>query len=126
MPIYEYQCENTNCVKSGVKIERLQKISDQALLVCPECSSESLRKLVSAAGFRLKGGGWYETDFKNSTDKKKNLSGDDSSPVATSSKAAESASSSSQPAGSSATQSAAATTAGSSPAATSNSETTKS
>ena len=70
MPIYEYQC--TNC---GHRLEKLQKISDDPLTTCPECGQDALSKLVSAAGFRLKGGGWYETDFKK--DGKKNLAGDD-------------------------------------------------
>jgi putative FmdB family regulatory protein len=52
-------------------MEALQKISDSPLVDCPECAQPSLKKLVSAAGFRLKGGGWYETDFKGG--KKKNL-----------------------------------------------------
>jgi putative FmdB family regulatory protein len=52
-------------------MEAIQKISDDPLTDCPECSQGELKKLVSAAGFRLKGGGWYETDFKSG--KKKNL-----------------------------------------------------
>ncbi|MBL6746809.1 MAG: zinc ribbon domain-containing protein [Pseudomonadales bacterium] len=59
MPIYEYQCE-----KCGHQLEALQKISDSPLLDCPACQEAGLRKQVSAASFRLKGGGWYETDFK--------------------------------------------------------------
>ena len=51
----------------------MQKISDAPLTDCPECGQPALKKLISAAGFRLKGGGWYETDFKKSGDKKKNL-----------------------------------------------------
>jgi len=70
MPIYEYQC--ANC---GHQLEKLQKISDDPLTTCPECGRETLNKLVSAAGFRLKGAAWYETDFKK--DGKKNLAGDD-------------------------------------------------
>ena len=66
MPIYEYQC--TEC---GHELEKLQKISDPALKDCPACGMPQLQKLVSAAGFRLKGGGWYETDFKSG--KQKNL-----------------------------------------------------
>ena len=73
MPIYEYQCE-----ACGHKLEKLQKISDAHLRDCPSCSESSLNKLVSAAAFRLKGNGWYETDFK--TGKKKNVSGESSSP----------------------------------------------
>ncbi|HHH48381.1 MAG TPA: zinc ribbon domain-containing protein [Gammaproteobacteria bacterium] len=60
MPIYEYACE-----ACGHHHEALQKMSDDALTECPECGKPALKKLVSAAGFRLKGGGWYETDFKD-------------------------------------------------------------
>ena len=67
MPIYEYRCDDC-----GHELEALQKISDPLLTDCPACQTPSLKKLMSAAGFRLKGGGWYETDFK-SGDKKKNL-----------------------------------------------------
>ena len=69
MPIYEYQCQA--CQN---QIEALQKISDTPLLDCPQCGEPSLKKKVSAAAFRLKGSGWYETDFK--TGNKKNLVGD--------------------------------------------------
>jgi putative FmdB family regulatory protein len=55
-------------------MEAIQKIADAPLIKCPECGKEALKKLVSAAAFRLKGGGWYETDFK--TGNKKNLQGD--------------------------------------------------
>jgi|TARA_Y100000385_G_C12979621_1_gene587799 putative FmdB family regulatory protein len=72
MPIYEYRC--TNC---GHEMEAVQKISEDPLLNCPACSQDALKKRISAAGFRLKGGGWYETDFKSG--KKKNVSGGDSS-----------------------------------------------
>lgn len=68
MPIYEYEC--TSC---GHTLEKLQKVSDPPLSECPQCHQATLQKLISAAGFRLKGGGWYETDFK--TGKKKNLTG---------------------------------------------------
>lgn len=64
MPIYEYQC--TEC---GHELEKLQKISDPPLSECPACGKPALQKLVSAAGFRLKGGGWYETDFKQKNQK---------------------------------------------------------
>lgn len=74
MPIYEYQC--TNCEH---KLEALQKISDAPLKECPACSKPDLKKLVSAASFRLKGGGWYETDFK--TGNKKQLADSESSPT---------------------------------------------
>jgi putative FmdB family regulatory protein len=73
MPIYEYQC--TECEH---KLEALQKLGDEPLSDCPACSQSSLKKLVSAASFRLKGGGWYETDFK--TGKKKQLADSDSQP----------------------------------------------
>jgi predicted nucleic acid-binding Zn ribbon protein len=54
----------------------MQKVSDQPLADCPACGRPELTKLVSAAGFRLKGGGWYETDFKGGSEKKRNLVGD--------------------------------------------------
>ena len=73
MPIYEYKCEA--CAHG---LDALQKIGDAALVDCPSCGQPSLKKKVSAAGFRLKGGGWYETDFK--AGKKKNLAGDTSKP----------------------------------------------
>jgi len=68
MPIYEYQCQSC-----GKELEVLQKISDDPLQNCPHCGEPALRKKVTAAAFRLKGGGWYETDFKTSN--KKNLAG---------------------------------------------------
>ncbi|BCD98815.1 FmdB family zinc ribbon protein [Marinagarivorans cellulosilyticus] len=78
MPIYEYQC--ANC---GHELEALQKMSDANLTQCPECRQESLNKKVSAAGFRLSGSGWYETDFKSGN--KKNLAGSDKDKAAKSS-----------------------------------------
>jgi putative FmdB family regulatory protein len=69
MPIYEYRC--ASC---GAELEKLQKISDPPLVECPECGKDALVKLVSASSFRLKGSGWYESDFK--TGKKKNGVGD--------------------------------------------------
>jgi putative FmdB family regulatory protein len=66
MPIYDYKC--SNCEH---QFELIQKFSDQPAKVCPECSKKSIQKLVSAPSFRLKGGGWYETDFK--TGDKKNI-----------------------------------------------------
>ncbi|WP_376697040.1 FmdB family zinc ribbon protein [Wenzhouxiangella sp. EGI_FJ10305] len=69
MPIYEYRCKSC-----GHELEKLQKIADLPLVDCPECGRPELTKLISAAGFRLKGGGWYETDFKK--DNKRNLAGD--------------------------------------------------
>ena len=74
MPIYEYQC--TACDK---EIEVLQKISDAPLQECPACGESALKKKISAAAFRLKGGGWYETDFK--TGDKKNLAGGSDKPA---------------------------------------------
>jgi len=59
MPIYEYQCK-----ECGHNLEVIQRFSDAPLTECPVCKSISLSKLVSAPSFRLKGGGWYETDFK--------------------------------------------------------------
>jgi len=66
MPIYEYQCKSC-----GFDLEKLQRINDDPLVECPECGKPELVRLVSAAGFRLKGAGWYETDFKKGG--KKNL-----------------------------------------------------
>lgn len=66
MPFYEYRCEGCSH-----ELEVLQKIGDAPLVDCPECARPALKKLISAAGFRLKGGGWYETDFKGG--KKRNL-----------------------------------------------------
>ncbi len=77
MPIYEYQCQACHH-----QMEALQKMSDAPLVDCPECGAAALRKKVSAAAFRLKGGGWYETDFKSSG--QKNLAGgSDSKPADT-------------------------------------------
>lgn len=72
MPIYEYQCESCSH-----NLEALQKISDAPLVDCPACGKPSLKKQISAAGFRLSGGGWYETDFKSG--KKKNIAGESGS-----------------------------------------------
>lgn len=71
MPIYEYAC--TDC---GHQLEALQKMSDAPLTDCPACGAASLRKKISAAAFRLSGGGWYETDFKSGN--KRNLKEADS------------------------------------------------
>jgi len=60
MPIYEYRC--TEC---AFQKEYLQKLSDPKLTVCPECGKETFSKMLTAAGFQLKGSGWYATDFKN-------------------------------------------------------------
>jgi putative FmdB family regulatory protein len=68
MPFYEYQCR-----ACGHELEALQKVSDPVLKKCPSCGRNQLTKLVSAPVFRLKGGGWYETDFKTDKDNKRNL-----------------------------------------------------
>jgi putative FmdB family regulatory protein len=68
MPIYEYRCE-----ACGHTLEALQKVSDEPLADCPACSKSALKRLISAPAFRLKGSGWYETDFKSDKDKKRNL-----------------------------------------------------
>ncbi len=81
MPIYEYRCESCQH-----ELETIQKISDPPLTDCPSCGEPALRKKISAAGFRLKGSGWYETDFKTSG-QKKNLAKDEA--PATESKTAE-------------------------------------
>ncbi len=59
MPIYAYRCESC-----GHAMDVLRKVSDPALTTCPACGAEALRKQVTAAGFQLKGSGWYVTDFK--------------------------------------------------------------
>lgn len=69
MPIYEYVCD-----ACGLEKDIIQRMSADPLTTCPACNAETLRKKISAAGFRLKGGGWYETDFK--TGSKKNLASD--------------------------------------------------
>jgi len=66
VPIYEYRCQS--CAH---QLEKLQKMSDAVLIDCPECGQPALNRLISAAAFRLKGSGWYETDFKK--DNKRNL-----------------------------------------------------
>ncbi|HCH32627.1 MAG TPA: transcriptional regulator [Oceanospirillaceae bacterium] len=73
MPIYEYLCQSC-----GFGKDVLQKLSDAPLTECPKCGTDQYRKQISAAGFRLKGQGWYETDFK--TGAKKNLAGDAAKP----------------------------------------------
>lgn len=81
MPIYEYRC--TAC---DHELEILQKLSDPELSNCPACGQAELKKLMSAVGFRLKGSGWYETDFKNSS-QKKNVAKDDGAPASDSTSA---------------------------------------
>ncbi len=68
MPIYEYHCD-----ACGHELDALQKLSDEPLKDCPECDAAALRRLVSAPSFRLKGDGWYETDFKSDKETKRNL-----------------------------------------------------
>lgn len=79
MPIYEYRC--TACEH---EFEAIQKFSDEPLIECPSCSKDALKKKISAVAFRLKGGGWYETDFKSGN--KKNLAGDSDKPKESGSK----------------------------------------
>ena len=62
MPIYEYRC-----AACGFQNEYLQKVSDPLLTVCPQCGKDAFKKLLTAAGFQLKGSGWYATDFKGGT-----------------------------------------------------------
>jgi putative FmdB family regulatory protein len=73
MPIYEYRCESC-----GHELEAIQKMSDEPLIDCPTCREPALKKRISAVAFRLKGSGWYETDFKTG-EKKKNLAKGDAS-----------------------------------------------
>jgi putative FmdB family regulatory protein len=77
MPFYEYECPS--CHR---QTEVMQKISDKPLKKCPFCGKAGLRKLVSAPVFRLKGSGWYETDFKSEKEGKRNLAGGDHAPAA--------------------------------------------
>jgi putative FmdB family regulatory protein len=72
MPFYEYECQACKYYT-----EVMQKISDKPLVKCPSCGKRALKKLVSAPVFRLKGAGWYETDFKTDKENKRNLSGPD-------------------------------------------------
>ena len=74
MPIYEYQCKACDHT-----LDALQKLNDKPLKKCPECGKQQLKRLISAPSFRLKGGGWYETDFKSDKEKKRNIAGDKSS-----------------------------------------------
>ena len=93
MPIYEYRC-----AACGHEIEALQKLSDAPLTQCPSCHKPELKKLLSAAGFQLKGSGWYATDFRNSgtkpaaKDKPAAKSGDDSAAASSTSTDAKSGS----------------------------------
>ena len=69
MPIYEYACQDC-----GHRLDALQKVADAPLVDCPKCGNPALKRLLSAPRFRLKGQGWYETDFKK--DNQRNLHGD--------------------------------------------------
>jgi putative FmdB family regulatory protein len=101
MPFYEYECQSCKFYT-----ELMQKISDPPLVKCPSCGKRTMQKLVSAPVFRLKGGGWYETDFKTDKEGKRNLAveREESKPAAEESKpdtkapaAAESAAKPSEP-----------------------------
>ena len=70
MPIYSYRCENC-----GHQQDVLQKMSDPLLVTCPACGAPAYRKQVTAAGFQLKGSGWYVTDFRNPASKEPAKSG---------------------------------------------------
>jgi putative FmdB family regulatory protein len=72
MPFYEYECPHC-----GFHDEVLQKITDKPLAKCPSCGKKGLKKLMSAPVFRLKGSGWYETDFKSDKENKRNLAAAD-------------------------------------------------
>lgn len=72
MPIYEYACSDCN-----LRFEKIQKISEPNIDVCPKCNGKSVQKLISTTSFRLKGNGWYETDFKSSNETKRNLASSD-------------------------------------------------
>jgi putative FmdB family regulatory protein len=87
MPIYEYQCQACRH-----RLESLQKLSEEPLKDCPACGQPTLNRLVSAAGFRLKGGGWYETDFKSGN--KRNVAESASSSSASSTSSGDSGSAS--------------------------------
>jgi len=68
MPFYEYECK-----QCGHQLEAMQKVNDAPLKKCPECGKSALQRLMSAPVFRLKGSGWYETDFKSDDEGKRNL-----------------------------------------------------
>lgn len=72
MPFYEYECGNCKFYS-----EVMQKISDAPLRKCPSCGKNTFKRLISAPVFRLKGSGWYETDFKSDKEAKRNLAGED-------------------------------------------------
>src|SRR5882757_10829524 len=72
MPFYEYECSNCKFYS-----EVMQKITDAPMTKCPSCGKKAMKKLISAPNFRLKGGGWYETDFKGDKENRRNLAGSD-------------------------------------------------
>lgn len=94
MPIYEFQCDACDHVW-----DELRKISDPVPEQCPKCQAPTVAQRMTAAGFRLKGGGWYETDFKSGSDNKRNLaeSGDSGSASAASAGSSDSTASTSAP-----------------------------
>lgn len=91
MPIYEYVCE-----ACGNEMEAMQRMSESPLVECPKCGKSTLRKKISAPGFRLKGAGWYETDFKGGS--KKNIAGEGGSPASPPSSGGETKASTDKPA----------------------------
>jgi putative FmdB family regulatory protein len=96
MPIYEYKCQS--CEN---ELEKLQRISDPPLTDCPACNEPALKRLISAAGFRLKGAGWYETDFKKGSKRNLHDSGDSKSSDSGDSKSSDSGDGKSSDSGSS-------------------------
>jgi len=113
MPIYEYRC--SSC---GFQKEYLRKITDPLLTGCPECGQESFRKMLTAAGFQLKGSGWYATDFKGAPrtqgDKSKPANDETAKSESAKSESAKSESAKSEPAKSEPTKPAPASSAGAS------------
>lgn len=76
MPIYAFECESC-----GHQFDRLQKLSDADPAECPVCGAPRVRRQLTAPSFRLSGSGWYETDFKKDSDKKRNLADNDKTPA---------------------------------------------
>ena len=76
MPIYAFECESC-----GHQFDRLQKLSDADPTECPVCGAPRVRRQLTAPSFRLAGSGWYETDFKKDSDKKRNLADGDKTPT---------------------------------------------
>lgn len=93
MPFYEYEC--STCQHHT---EVLQKISDAPLRKCPACGKQALKRLISAPVFRLKGGGWYETDFKSEGEQKRNLAGTEAAEDKTETKSEDAKSTEAKPA----------------------------